>query len=119
MKSSSADKYSIYLKNELDLTDWFKLTLGANTYITKQEASQAGVTYLEFMPYERVVTESGNPVYQYKHNFYHSMEINETEGLEFMGYNLKEEMNKNMQKTNSLYVRLFAHTDFKLLKGLV
>ena len=118
LKSSSADKYSIYLKNELDLTDWFKLTLGANTYITKQEASQAGVTYLEFMPYERVVTESGNPVYQYKHNFYHSMEINETEGLEFMGYNLKEEMNKNMQKTNSLYVRLFAHTDFKLLKGL-
>ena len=25
------------------------------------------------------------------------MEINETEGLEFMGYNLKEEMNKNMK----------------------
>lgn len=46
------------------------------------------------------------------------MNINETEGLEFMGYNLKEEMYKNMLKTRSVYVRLFTNADFKLYKGL-
>ena len=46
------------------------------------------------------------------------MDINETEGLEFMGYNLKEEMYKNMLTTKSVYVRLFTNADFKLYKGL-
>ena len=35
-----------------------------------------------------------------------------------MGFNLNEERNNNMQKTNSLYVRLFTDADFKLWKGL-
>ena len=57
-------------------------------------------------------------VYQYKENYYRAMDINETEGLEFMGYNLKEEMYKNMLTTKSVYVRLFTNADFKLYKGL-
>ena len=118
LKSDAASQYSIYLKNELNLTDWFTLTYGANTYIAKMKESMSGISYLDVMPYEKVLTDEGNPVYQYGYNFYRSIEIDETEGLEFMGFNLNEERNNNMQKTNSLYVRLFADADFKLWKGL-
>ena len=118
MKSDAASQYSIYLKNELNLTDWFTLTYGANTYIAKMKESMSGISYLDVMPYEKVLTDEGNPVYQYGYNFYRSIEIDETEGLEFMGFNLNEERNNNMQKTNSLYVRLFTDADFKLWKGL-
>ena len=118
LKSDVASQYSIYLKNELNLTDWFTLTYGANTYIAKMKESMSGISYLDVMPYEKVLTDEGNPVYQYGYNFYRSIEIDETEGLEFMGFNLNEERNNNMQKTNSLYVRLFADADFKLWKGL-
>ena len=78
----------------------------------------SGISYLDVMPYEKVLTDEGNPIYQYGYNFYRSIEIDETEGLEFMGFNLNEERNNNMQKTNSLYVRLFTDADFKLWKGL-
>ncbi|HJF70407.1 MAG TPA: SusC/RagA family TonB-linked outer membrane protein [Butyricimonas virosa] len=118
LKSDAASQYSIYLKNELNLTDWFTLTYGANTYIAKMKESMSGISYLDVMPYEKVLTDEGNPVYQYGYNFYRSIEIDETEGLEFMGFNLNEERNNNMQKTNSLYVRLFTDADFKLWKGL-
>ena len=39
LKSDAASQYSIYLKNELNLTDWFTLTYGANTYIAKMKES--------------------------------------------------------------------------------
>ncbi|MFR7878023.1 MAG: hypothetical protein ACLU4J_17445 [Butyricimonas paravirosa] len=103
LRSNSANQYSIYLKNELKLADWFTLTYGSNVYLTKTEVSQSGVSWLDAMPYERVVSDEGDPVYQYKVNYYRAMDINETEGLEFMGYNLKEEMYKNMLTTKSVY----------------
>ena len=118
LRSNSANQYSLYFKNELKFADWFSLTYGSNIYIAKTETSQSGVSYLDAMPYEQVVSDEGNPVYQYKENFYRAIKINETEGLEFMGYNLKEEMYKNMLKTKSVYVRLFTNADFKLYKGL-
>ena len=118
LRSNSANQYSIYLKNELKLADWFTLTYGSNVYLTKTEVSQSGVSWFDAMPYERVVSDEGDAVYQYKENYYRAMDINETEGLEFMGYNLKEEMYKNMLTTKSVYVRLFTNADFKLYKGL-
>ena len=59
LRSNSANQYSIYLKNELKLADWFTLTYGSNVYLTKTEVSQSGVSWFDAMPYERVVSDGG------------------------------------------------------------
>ena len=59
LRSNSANQYSIYLKNELKLADWFTLTYGSNVYLTKTEVSQSGVSWFDAMPYECVVSDEG------------------------------------------------------------
>lgn len=118
-KHDQWDRYTFYLKNELDLTKWFKLTLGANVSVTGSEYSQAEFqSGTDAMPYETLYNEDGSYAYTYLHNYYNAQKINETEGLEFMGYNAVEEATKNMQKNNDMYWKLFTHADFKIFKGL-
>lgn len=118
-KTASSDRISLYLKNELDLTSWFKLAYGANSYFSNSKASQANVHYLSAMPYERLADDEGNPVYQYdNYNYYLAQDINNTSGLKFMGFNAMEEDGKNMLDAKTMYLKFFAHTDFKILKGL-
>lgn len=118
-KHDSWDRYTFYLKNELDLAKWFKLTLGANVAVTGSDYSQAeyqGAT--QAMPYDALYNEDGSYAYVYPYNYYHAQTLNETEGLQFMGYNAAEEASKNMQKTSDMYWKLFTHADFKIAKGL-
>lgn len=113
------DRYTFYLKNELNLTSWFKLTAGANVAITNNQYTQAGKQGGNtFMPYDALYNEDGSYAYAYPYNYYRSQEINQKEGLEFMGYNAVEESTKNIQKNENVYWKLFTHADFKLLKGL-
>lgn len=118
------DRYTFYLKNELDLTKWFKLTLGANVAITGSEYSQADHLHEQpleensAMPYDTLYNEDGSYAYTYPHNYYNAQKINATEGLQFMGYNAVEEASKNMQKNKDMYWKLFTHADFKIVKGL-
>lgn len=113
------DRYTFYLKDELKLTNWFKLTLGTNVAITGNKTSQAGHQgSTTFMPYDALYNEDGSYAYLYPYNYYHAQRINETEGLKFMGYNAIEESTKNISKSDNMYWKLFTHADFKLLKGL-
>ncbi|MDE6451319.1 MAG: SusC/RagA family TonB-linked outer membrane protein, partial [Odoribacter sp.] len=117
-KSASSNRFSVYLKNELDLTKWFKLTYGANAYFNTNKTSQAAVGFNSAMPYERLKDEDGNLIYQYNYNYYLAQKINETEGLKFMGFNAIEEDGKNMLTEKGTYLKFFAHTDFNLYEGL-
>lgn len=118
-KHDSWDRYTFYLKNELNLTNWFKLTLGANVAINSSEYSQAGNQgTVAAMPYDALYNEDGSYAYIYPYNYYRAQEINNTDGLRFMGYNAVEEATNNMQKSNSMYWKLFTHADFKIVKGL-
>lgn len=117
-RSASSDRLSLYFKNEMDLTRWFKFTYGMNSYFTRDKSSQSNAGWLQAKPYERLTDDAGNPVYQYDFNYYLAQKVNETEGLNFMGYNALEEADKNMQDSKGLYLKFFAHSDFKLLKGL-
>lgn len=115
----NSDKFSFYLKNELDLTKWFKLTIGANAAIGNSRNSQdeyQGAT--NAMPYDALRNEDGSYAYIYAHNYYISKEIGEKEGLNFMGYNAIEESSNNINKNNDIYWKLFSHADFNLLKDL-
>ena len=117
-KSSSNKRFSVYLKNEMNVTDWFKLTYGANSYFSRSEASNGQAGFMNTMTYERLRDDDGNLVYQYYRNYYMAQDINETEGLKFMGYNSLEASKQNMITTKDLYLKFFAHTDFKLMEGL-
>lgn len=118
-KHDRADKFTFYMKNELELTDWFKLTLGANTAIGNSRYSYAdGLGPTTQMAYDALQNADGTPAYVYPRNYYLSQRLGETEGLMAMGYNAMEESKNNNQTTNDLYWKLFAHADFKLLKGL-
>ena len=117
-KSADSKRFSVYLKNEMDVTNWFKLGYGANAYFSRSESSKGNANFINTMPYERLKDDEGNPIYQYYHNYYLSQEINETEGLKFMGYNSLEASRQNMETTKDWYLKFFAHTDFKLLEGL-
>lgn len=117
-KSADSKRFSVYLKNEMDVTDWFTLGYGANAYFSRSEYSNGNAHFTNAMPYERLKDNDGNPVYQYYHNYYLSQNINETEGLKFMGYNALEASRQNRVTTKDWYLKFFAHTDFKLLEGL-
>lgn len=118
-KNNSYDKLTFYLKNELDLTNWFKLTVGANVGIGNSNYGQAeyqGAT--KAMAYESLSNPDGSSAYIYPYNYFNSQKVGQTEGLRSMGYNAIEESSRNMEETNDLYWKLFTHADFKLLKGL-
>ena len=118
-KEDMSNKFSFYLKNEMQLTNWFKLTLGANASIGKSETGQAsyqGATTAD--AYTSLYNEDGSLTYWYPYNYYRAQTINDTEGLEFMGYNAIEESTKNVLTNKDTYMKLFAHTDINLLKGL-
>lgn len=118
-KNDQSDKFTFYLKNELDLTKWFKLSIGANASIGNTEYGQAdlqGAT--RAMAYDNLRNPDGSMAYVYPINYYLSQRLEETEGLNFMGYNAIEEDENNMQKTNDMYWKLFSHADFKIVKGL-
>lgn len=117
-KMSGSDQYNIYFKNELDVKRWFSLGYGVDSYIYKAESSQSSVGFLSGMPYERVKDDNGDLEYLYPFNYYKSQEINETEGLKFMGYNVLEESKKNVQKQKNVYLKFYTYADFHVLKGL-
>lgn len=118
-KHNGFDKFTFYMKNELDLTKWFKLTVGTNVGIGNSSYTQAGYQgATTAMPYESLYNADGSYAYIYPHNYHNSQAIAQTEGLKPMGYNAVEESAKNMQDTDDLYWKLFTHADFKLLKGL-
>lgn len=125
VKSAESKRFSAYIKNEMDLNKWFKLTYGANVYFTRSKSSMAenssntdapAVGYI--MPYERLRDDDGNLVYHYFHNYYLSQKVNNTDGLKFMGYNAIESSTQNMSTTKDLYLKFFAHTDFRIMRGL-
>lgn len=118
-KDDSSDKFTFYLKEELDLTKWLKLTVGANVGIFNSEIGQASYQgSLSAMPYDVLRNTDGSLAYQYPVNYYLSQRVGETEGLHGLGYNAIEENTKNMNDTDNQYWKLFTHADFKLLKGL-
>lgn len=118
---NKSDKFSFYLKNELDLTSWFKLTLGANATIGNSNQKQDEYRYQEntsAMAYDNLRNPDGSLAYLYPDNYYLAQSVAEKEGLYSLGYNAIEEANKNIQDSNDMYWKLFSHADFKLLKGL-
>ncbi|MBD3588681.1 SusC/RagA family TonB-linked outer membrane protein [Bacteroides sp. GM023] len=116
--SMKSNKLSFYLKNSLDFTKWLKFTYGTN--IDYQNGKSGGGDYgsLAFMPYERITDDNGNPVYQYMYNYYRAQEIDNTEGLKSLKYNVMDEYRRNATKTRNLYLRLFTQLDLKIAKGL-
>ncbi|MEG1586213.1 MAG: TonB-dependent receptor plug domain-containing protein, partial [Bacteroidales bacterium] len=123
-KQYNADKFSFYLKNELNLTKWFKFTYGTNVSILNSQAedynseAKANQYATRPMPYESLYHEDGSLSYWYPTNYDLSQKLAATEGLNGLQYNAIEESNKNLIDTDDLYWKLFAHTDMQLLKGL-
>lgn len=118
-KNDRSDRLSFYLKEELSLTDWFKLTMGGNVGIGNSKTGQAGYQGpLSAMPYDTLTNPDGSYAYQYPINYDLSQQVAQTEGLHALGYNAIEEDTKNMLKTNDQYWKLFTHADFKLMRGL-
>lgn len=126
-KFDSSDKFSFYLKNEMDLTNWFKLSLGANATIGNSEYGQAEnlrpytskiYRATNAMAYDTLHNPDGSLAYTYPVNYYLSQTLGETDGLKPLGYNAIEEAENNMEKTNDMYWKLFTHADFKIVKGL-
>lgn len=118
-KGDKSDNFTFYLKNEFNLTKWLDLTVGANLSIGNSKYCQApyqGSTTA--MPYDTLYNQDGSLSYFYPYNYYNSQIVNNTEGLNFMGYNAVEESNKNMLKTNDVYWKLFTHANIQLLKDL-
>lgn len=116
--SIKSNKLSFYLKNSLDFTKWLKFTYGTNIDYQNGKSGGGDKGFLNFMPYERITDDNGNPVQQYLHNYYLADKISNTEGLKPLGYNVLEEHRNNVTTTQDLYLRLFAQADLKLAKGL-
>ena len=109
----------LYLKNDLRIAPWLKLTLGADFSVQKSKYTQAsGLGYANAMPYDRLCNADGSLAYRYRYNQVLAEEIGKTEGLKDMGYNAIEESAKNVSKTDNTYLKYFAQTDFSIVDGL-
>lgn len=112
-------RMSFYLKNDLQLTSWMKLGLGADvSYSHRAQAQNTLLGANSAMPYDRLYDDNGNLAYRYPYNQVLASTINETDGLYFMGFNAVEESEKSIQKTNNLYMKYFLHTNFDITKDL-
>lgn len=118
-KYDSDDRFSLYLKNDLKVTKWFNITIGADISFNKAAYSQAdylGAT--DAMAYDRLYNEDGTPSYRYPYNQLLAETVNNTSGLQFMGYNAAEEARHNMYKTDNLYMKYFLQAGFDITKNL-
>lgn len=112
-------KLSFYLKNDIQLASWMKLTAGVDVSLSKTSYSRAdGLGYASAMPYDRLYNEDGTPAYRYLYNQVLAESINETEGLYFMGYNAVEESGHNKQKSDDTYMKYFLQSVFDITKDL-
>lgn len=112
------DKLSLYMKNAIDFTKWFRFTYGINADYARSKDGNGASGYAAYMPYERLVDDEGNRIYQYPYNEYLAKKIEETPGLKSMQYNALDELNKNVSSNRNLYLRLFTQADFQIAKGL-
>jgi len=118
-KFDSDDRLSFYTRNDLKITPWMNLTLGANLMLKKTSYTQApnlGAT--SAMPYDSLIADDGSLAYRYPYNQWLAEEINRTEGLNFMGYNAIEESTNNQLKTDDLYMKYFLQANFDIYAGL-
>ena len=56
--------------------------------------------------------------YRYPYNQVLAESFDNAQGLQPMGYNAVEESGNNIAKTDNTYMKYFAQTDFKIVKGL-
>ncbi|WP_430811182.1 MULTISPECIES: SusC/RagA family TonB-linked outer membrane protein [unclassified Carboxylicivirga] len=110
--------YNFYLKNQLQLTDWFSLSYGGNLSFNKSKNHAALKGMTDAMPYEQMHDADGNPLRYYKYNFKRLSEIQQIDGMHDIGYNVLEELDKDYRKTNKQNIRLFIDANVKLFKGL-
>lgn len=114
-----ARKISFYLKNDLQLASWLKLTAGADVSLAKSSYSEAdGLDATDAMPYDRLYNDDGSQAYRYPYNQVLAETINETEGLYFMGYNAAEEARYNKRKRDDTYMKYFLQSVFDITKDL-
>lgn len=110
---------SLYLKNDLQLAPWMKLTVGADLNALRTDYSQAsGLGTTAAMPYDRLYNDDGSLAYRYPYNQVLAEQVNETEGLEFMGYNAVEASKHNRLKGDNVYMKYFAQTNFDIVRDL-
>ena len=118
-KFNSDHRLSFYTRNDIKVAPWMNLTVGANIWLKKTDATQAsGLGYAAAMPYDTLYDEDGNLSYRYRYNQVLAEEVNATQGLKFMGYNAVEESAYNRLKTDDMYMKYFLQANFKLLPGL-
>lgn len=118
-KYDSDDRFSLYLKNDLQIAKWMSLTLGADLSFMKTSYSQAsGLGATAAMPYDLLYNPDGSLVYRYLYNEVLAEQVNNTEGLNFMGYNAAEEAYRNKLKTDNLYMKYFIQTNFDITRDL-
>lgn len=118
-KYNSRNRVSFYLKNDLNVTPWMLLTLGADIAIQNTSYSQSdGLSATATMPYDRLINNDGSLAYRYPYNQVLAEKVNNTEGLKFMGYNALEEARKNIQKGEDVYMKYFLQTNFDITKDL-
>lgn len=115
----SDDRFSLYLKNDLKIAKWMSLTLGADLAFNKTSYSMApGLGATTAMPYDLLYNPDGTPAYRYLYNEVLARKVNETEGLNFMGYNAEQESALNKLKTDNLYMKYFIQTNFDITRDL-
>lgn len=118
-RDTDENRLSYYMRNDITAASWLKLSVGANLMIKKDEFSEAqGLGATAAMPYDMLYDAEGNLAYRYLYNQVLAEKVNETDGLEFMGYNAIEESRHNRFKTDDMYMKYFLQANFDILPGL-
>ncbi|MEN8120076.1 MAG: SusC/RagA family TonB-linked outer membrane protein [Bacteroidota bacterium] len=119
--NSNSEKYTLFFKNNLKVTNWLNVNYGLNAIFGKNKypALPRGSGMWSAYPYEQLVDENGERVYRLNNINPADAEIMEnTEGLYSLKYNELDELDANPTNEKSFNTRMFLNANFKITDWL-
>ncbi|MFA4866797.1 MAG: SusC/RagA family TonB-linked outer membrane protein [Pedobacter sp.] len=119
-KGNDADAFTISNRNTYNVTDFLSLRTDLSATYTSRKSGYSGIESAtrSLLPYQMLLDEGGNYVYDYSD--FNKIENDRLMGLGYLdnGFNLLEENNIANNKTSGWGLKTRVGADWKIVKGL-
>jgi TonB-linked SusC/RagA family outer membrane protein len=127
IRNNTSDNMKVYMKSTFNVSDRFTATFGINATYHRAQATAGALTGYDIQPrYAMITDENGNRVQSDYVNIAGAGQVNSSVADAFetnsnfksLKFNVLDELDKDLTKTNTLNLRAFTNLDYKIAKGL-
>lgn len=127
VRNNTSERINMYMKSTFNVTDRLTATFGINAAYNRAVATADGFDdYLLQPRYSSIIDADGNRVQSDYVTMQGATQLNSAVASTLAGntnfkslkFNILDELDKDLTKTNTLNVRAFTNLDFKIAKGL-